>query len=147
MFRLQVLWIDAPALRDRSDDVLVLVSFFAEAIARKYGRKAPIFAPEARARLVSHRWPGNVRELRNVVERACLDAADGTVEADHIRFVSAKSEGQLEENGRTLRDVEVKALQRALTQTGGNVSRAATLLGVSRDTLRYRMEKFGLRGD
>jgi len=147
MFRLQVLWIDAPALRDRSDDVLVLVSFFAEAMARKYGRKAPSFAPEARARLVSHRWPGNVRELRNVVERACLDAADGTVEADHIRFVSAKSDGQLEQNGLTLRDVEVKALQSALTQTGGNVSRAATRLGVTRDTLRYRMEKFGLRGD
>jgi len=147
MFHLQVLWIDAPALRDRSDDVLLLVANFAGAMARKYGRRPPRFSPEARARLISHRWPGNVRELRNVVERACLDAGDGMIEAEDIQFVGLKRNGHPETSSQTLRDVEVNALRTALAQTGGNVSRAAILLGVTRDTLRYRMEKFDLRGN
>lgn len=140
-----MLWIEAPALRDRSDDILRLVTSFAEATAKKYGRSTPRFSAEARARLVSHRWPGNVRELRNVIEQACLDATDGVIEAGHIRFVSAKTNVEPETSGQTLRDLEVNALQAALAQTGGNVSRAAILLGTTRDTLRYRMEKFGLR--
>jgi DNA-binding NtrC family response regulator len=146
MFRLQVLWVEAPPLRDRGGDVLLLATFFAEATARKYGRSASGLTPEARARLVSHRWPGNVRELRNVVERASLDAGDGMIDAADVRFVTTMGGDPDDENSpATLRDVEVKTLRSALVQAGGNVSRAATLLGVSRDTLRYRMEKFGLR--
>ena len=145
MFRLQVLWVDLPSLRERSSDVLMLAEHFLAESARRYGRMVPRLSTEARARLVGHGWPGNVRELRNVMERALLVSDDGVVDAHGIMLPDSTGPAVCTEGAAmTLQDIEVSTLKGALTRSDGNVSRAAGLLGISRDTLRYRMQKFGL---
>ena len=145
LFRLQVLWVNLPPLRDRDSDVLFLSERFLEQAAAKYRIAAPELSAEARSALVSHSWPGNVRELRNVMERAALTADGGKVTADSVQLPAAHTADQRTAVDNTsLKEIEVSALQRALARSHGNVSRAAGFLGVSRDTLRYRIQKFGL---
>lgn len=143
LYRIQVGWIDLPALSDRAADVLPIAELMARRLARARGEARPRFSPQARARLVEHDWPGNVAELGNCIERAMLLQSDGTIEAEHVRLIGG---GRGEDGGEmpTLEALEVGAIRRALVRTGGNVSRAAEMLGISRDTLRYRMEKFAL---
>jgi DNA-binding NtrC family response regulator len=145
MFRLQVLWVDLPSLRERGSDVLMLAEHFLAEAAARYGRPVPALSKEARAALVGHSWPGNVRELRNVMERALLinDADEIGESCIQLPETSGFSASPAHED-RTLHDVEVSTLKTALSRSEGNVSRAAGLLGISRDTLRYRMQKFGL---
>jgi len=139
LYRLQVEWVELPPLANRPADILPLAETVARRAARRHGRPRPRFLPEARARLVGHDWPGNVAELVNVIERAVL-SGEGEIGPDHIRFLGT-GQGQAVPN---LRRMEEEALETALSAAGGNVSRAARLLGISRDTMRYRMEKFGL---
>ena len=140
LYRIQVGWIDMPPLSERAADVLPIAEFFARRSARDRGEARPRFTSAARARLLEHDWPGNVAELENCIERAMLVQADGQIDEPHIRAIGAARTGDIP----TLRDMELGAIKKALARTGGNVSRAAELLGISRDTLRYRMEKFEL---
>jgi DNA-binding NtrC family response regulator len=140
LYRIQVGWIDMPPLAERAADVLPIADIFARRIARDRGEARPRFTSAARARLLEHDWPGNVAELENCIARAMLEQTDGQIDGPHIRAIGARQSGELP----TLRDIELGAITTALTRTGGNVSRAAELLGISRDTLRYRMEKFEL---
>ena len=140
LYRIQVGWIDIPPLTERAADVLPIADYFARHTARDRGEARPRFTAAARAKLLGHDWPGNVAELRNCIERAILDHADGKIDAEHIRAIGASGAGRLP----TLRDMERGAITKALSRTRGNVSRAAELLGISRDTLRYRMAKFEL---
>lgn len=139
LYRLQVEWVDLPPLANRPADIMPLAETVARRAARRYARPRPRFLPEARARLVGHDWPGNVAELVNVIERAVL-SVEVEIGPDDIRFLGAVP-GPAVPN---LRRMEEEALETALSAAGGNVSRAARLLGISRDTMRYRMEKFGL---
>lgn len=140
LYRIQVGWIDVPRLSERAADVLPIADFFARRAARDRGEARPRFTSAARARLLEHDWPGNVAELENCIERAMLVQTNGQIDAGHIRAIG---EGHTDDVP-TLREMEFGAITKALSRTGGNVSRAAELLGVSRDTLRYRMEKFEL---
>ncbi|MDU8943175.1 sigma-54-dependent transcriptional regulator [Ovoidimarina sediminis] len=140
LYALQVGWIDMPPLSERAADVLPIADLFARRIARERGEARPRFTSAARAKLLEHDWPGNVSELENCIERAMLLQTDGQIDTPHIRAIGEGQTGDIP----TLRDVELGAINKALTRTGGNVSRAAELLGISRDTLRYRMEKFEL---
>lgn len=140
LYRIQVGWIDVPGLSERASDVLPIADYFARRFARDRGQARPRFTPAARARLVEHDWPGNVAELANCIERAMLLQSDGQIDAAHVRAIGQPATESLP----TLREMELGAITRALSRTGGNVSRAADVLGVSRDTLRYRMEKFEL---
>ena len=153
-FRLRVVELELPPLRERGDDILRLARAFVATHAARYGRPTPALLPGAEAALLAHRWPGNVRELRNLLEQAVLlctgpaiDAGDlalraGVPEAEARTGEAVERDGA--EVGR-LPDIERRALQRALARTGGNVSRAARELGISRDTLRYRIGKHGLQ--
>lgn len=140
LYRIQIGWIDMPPLTERAADVLPIADYFARRIARDRGEARPRFTSAARAKLLEHDWPGNVAELENCIERAMLEQTDGQIDAPHIRAIGEVATGDLP----TLREMELGAITRALSRTGGNVSRAAELLGISRDTLRYRMEKFEL---
>lgn len=139
LYRLQVDWVDIPPLASRSADILPIAEAMARRASRKHGRARPRFQPEARARLVAHDWQGNAAELANLIERAVL-SCDGDIGPDSIRFLG-ENLGPAVPN---LRQMEEEALETALSAAKGNVSRAAKLLGISRDTMRYRMEKFGL---
>lgn len=141
MFRLQVLWVDVPPLRERDADIVLLAESFVREFSRLYPGEQRTLSNEARARLVAHRWPGNVRELRNVIERATvLAGSGGEIRASHIMLAESSSAP-----AETLEGMEVAMLRQALDRTNGNVTRAAALLGISRDTMRYRIEKFGLQ--
>ena len=140
LYRIQVGWIDMPALSDRAADVLPIAEYFARRIARDSGAARPRFTASARAKLLEHDWPGNVAELRNCMERAMLVQTDGRIDAPQIRAIAASDTSDIP----TLLDLEKGAIMQALARTGGNVSRSAELLGISRDTLRYRMEKLAL---
>lgn len=144
LLRLQVGWIDVPALTERTADILPIAEVVARRLARAAGQARPRFAASARAALLEHDWPGNVAELVNCVERAMLMRDDDLIDASHIRPASAL--GGLEDTPLpTLSELEQGAIRKALHRTGGNVSRAAQMLGISRDTLRYRMEKFDMQ--
>jgi DNA-binding NtrC family response regulator len=153
-FRLRVLQLHLPPLRERGADVLRLAQHFLALHAKRYGKAVPVLTAAAERALSEYSWPGNVRELRNVLEQAVLMNAGGAVEANQLALspglmekppAPAAPEGDPPPAGpQTLEELERRALLDALRQTGWNVSRAARMLGVSRDTLRYRIDKFGL---
>ena len=144
LYHIQVGWIDVPPLRERGEDVLPIVDFLARKIAHKQRRPKNRFTPKARAKLLSHSWPGNIRELQNCLKRAILDVGDARIDAKNIHFITDAAGRNWAKSDLDLQRIERSALQSALEHTKGNVSKAADLLGITRDTLRYRMSKFGL---
>ncbi|MFT7520750.1 MAG: two-component system response regulator AtoC [Kiritimatiellia bacterium] len=154
-FRLNVIPVMLPPLRERSEDVPLLVQHFLEKFNRSFGREVSGVGADAMDRLCSYRWPGNVRELRNVLERVVLLGEDGTVRVDElpaeIRY-AARARGNaspgcpfvLPEEGINLEELDRGLLLQALERSEGNQSAAARLLGISRYALRYRMEKYDL---
>ena len=144
LYRVQVGWIEVPPLRDRSEDILPIAETLVRRIAQKHRRPRPRFTPKARAKLLSHPWPGNVRELQNCLKRAVLGAKDARIDAGSIHLLTEEPARGFEAKLPDLQQLERTALQTALDRTKGNVCKAAGLLGITRDTLRYRMAKFGL---
>jgi DNA-binding NtrC family response regulator len=142
-YRLNVLALTLPPLRERGDDVELLARHYVDVYARKYGGPAKALAPEAVAVLRAERWIGNVRELAHVIERAMLMTDGDVIEPRHLGIEPRIAE---EEAGATrLDEAERQLIRRVLDESGGNVSQAARRLGVSRELLRYRMRKHGLR--
>jgi DNA-binding NtrC family response regulator len=158
--RLRVAEIRVPPLRERERDVLLLANAFLEDVCRRYGTSPRRLAADAEQALLDYGWPGNVRELANTLERAVL-FADGEVlgaadlallgEPAQTGAVRGGPNGQIEiefpPNGISLEAVERALLARAVAAANDNQSAAARLLGISRDTLRYRLEKYGLLGE
>ena len=155
--RLAVLPLALPPLRARRRDILLLAEHFLGRACADFGLPGKTLAPDARAALVAYRWPGNVRELINTMERVALLAEAPVVTAEFLdlsdRGTSPPIAGPAPEPASppTLSAVVDRAerahLQEALEATGWNVSRAAARLGISRNTIRYRIEKHGLRSD
>jgi two-component system response regulator AtoC len=151
-YRLNVLRVEVPPLRARGHDIILLAQHFVGTFQKELKRSVSSLSPDAEAALRSYAWPGNVRELRNLVERAVLLADDATLraadfEALHTaRAAPASSHGgiTLPEGGLQLEEVERALVVQALERAGGNQTRAAALLGLHRDQIRYRIEKFGL---
>jgi two-component system, NtrC family, response regulator AtoC len=148
-FRLNVLPIDMPPLRARPDDVPLLVEYFIDSFNGEFRKRVQGATPAAHAVLRGYGWPGNVRELRNVIERAMLlsdddrlDARDFTVTTG--RGVSASDDFELPATGVDLEKLERSLVVQALKRSGGNQTKAGTYLGLNRDQVRYRIEKFGL---
>jgi len=152
-FRLNVIHIVIPPLRERPEDILPLVDFFIQHYNTKFKRHIEGVTPEAAKLLVSHDWPGNVRELRNAVERAMIleESSRITVSSLPIGMGHAGSRHRpvlpitMPDEGLSLEENEKALLIRALEKTGGNQTQAARLLRITRDTLRYKMKKFNLR--
>ncbi|HEU4891898.1 MAG TPA: sigma-54 dependent transcriptional regulator [Vicinamibacterales bacterium] len=147
-FRLNVLPIEMPPLRARPDDIPVLVEYFIDSFNAEFRKRVQGATPAAHALLQGYGWPGNVRELRNVIERAMLlsdgahlDARDFTVTAG---AVSTGDDFELPAIGVDLEKLERSMVVQALKRSGGNQTKAGTLLGLNRDQIRYRIEKFGL---
>lgn len=143
-YRIQIGWIEVPPLRERREDVLPLAAVLARGVARQQASPKPRFTPKAKARLLSHDWPGNTMELQNCIRRAVLSAGEGRIDAGDIRYLTDDAGPKQARPNLDLEQIERSTLQSALQHTGGNVSKAARLLGITRDTLRYRMSKFDL---
>ncbi|MDE1943247.1 MAG: sigma-54-dependent Fis family transcriptional regulator [Betaproteobacteria bacterium] len=153
-FRLNVLTLTLPPLRERGDDILLLARHYAELTARRYRLPLPRFSAEALATLRSYPWPGNVRELKHLTERAVLLSGNEPLSARLFALPAQTASGAAEASavpaaeswqGVTLGDAEKTLIQQALAASGGNISEAARRLGITRMTLRYRMEKYRIR--
>jgi two-component system response regulator AtoC len=148
-YRLNVLPIALPPLRDRADDIARLVTFYIDAYNSEFKKRVRGVTPEAMQQLQRYPWPGNVRELRNAVERAMLLAEGNTLTAGDLSGTAAgpvrlSDRVELPAAGIDLEQLERSLLVQALERTGWNQTRAATLLGLNRDQIRYRIEKFQL---
>jgi two-component system response regulator AtoC len=146
-YRLRVLPVELPPLREREGDVLLLASHFVDGFNHEFKKSIRGFVPDARAALETYPWPGNVRELRNVLERAVLLAEHDLLEREDVLALTRApmSAGfQLPAGGLNLEQLERDLLAQALKRSGGNQTRAGKLLGLNRDQIRYRVEKFGL---
>lgn len=140
LYRIQVGWIEVPPLCERSSDILPIAEAFARQAAQRLGRERPRLTGEARVKLVEQDWPGNLTELANCMERAVLRARGALIHAQDIQTLH----GDMAAGVPNLVQLEEAALSRALVATRGNVTRAAALLGISRDTLRYRIQKHAI---
>jgi DNA-binding NtrC family response regulator len=146
-YRLNVVPIRLPALRERRDDVPLLAQYFVDRYNRELAKRVRGLTPEALARLAAYDWPGNVRELRNTLERAMLLAEHEWLTPADLA-VAPTSEAvpfALPPEGVQLEAVERQLLEQALARVGGNQARAGDLLGINRDQVRYRMRKYGIR--
>ena len=155
-FRLNVIPIHVPALRERGDDIVVLARHFIGEVAREYGRRLKQLAPEAEAVLRGFRWPGNVRELRNVIERVMIMVPGDTITAADLAFLGVTAPANLRASSEaaapatvaplyTARDDwEREYIRVALSVCDGNISRTADMLGVERSNLYRKMKSLGL---
>jgi DNA-binding NtrC family response regulator len=146
-YRLQVMPVELPSLRDRRGDVTLLAEHFIEVYNREFRKRVRGLTPAAAKLLEQYPWPGNIRELRNAIERAMLLMDREWLEPEDFsgltRSVAAAS-FKLPAEGLQLEEVERQLLVQALERAAGNQTRAAELLGINRDQVRYRIEKFGL---
>ncbi len=136
-YRLRVVEMEVPPLRARGADILMLARHFLAESGRRYGKPGLLLDDAAAAVVMKHPWPGNVRELRNAMEQAALSADGEAVSPANLALAPVSRAMQRE----TLPEMERDLIERALERTGGNVSRAARDLGISRDTLRYRLAR------
>jgi len=148
-YRLNVMPIVMPALRHRPDDIPRLIAYYVDAYNTEFRKRIRRVTPSAVERLKAYPWPGNVRELRNAVERAMLLAEGDELAVDHFPVVE-KPAGELNESielpasGIDLEQLERSLVVQALQRSGWNQTRSAALLGINRDQIRYRIEKFKL---
>ncbi|MBI4574791.1 MAG: sigma-54-dependent Fis family transcriptional regulator [Planctomycetes bacterium] len=153
-YRLQVIPIYLPPLRERREDVIQLAEHFIDGFNREFRKRVRGLTDEARDSLLEHDWPGNIRELRNMVERAMILGRGEVLEVGDL-FLNGPRGGLVREGpafvlpreGLDLEQLEKDFLVQALTYTRGNQTRAASLLGMNRDQVRYRLEKFGMSVD
>jgi PAS domain S-box-containing protein len=154
-FRLNVIQILIPPLRDRPEDIVPMTKFFIEHYNRKFKRNIEGVTEAAAKLLLYHDWPGNVRELRNAIERAMILEESSLITPPSLPIAISRPDGdaphnvvapaEIHSDGMSLEDNERGLLVRALEKTNGNQTQAARLLRVTRDTLRYKMKKFNLR--
>jgi two-component system, NtrC family, response regulator AtoC len=151
--RLNVVAVHLPPLRERGEDKLVLAERFMQSVCREYGLPSRAFTKRARDYILEYPWPGNVRELRNQIERIVLLYDDPEVDEEHFDVANSvrppdsdRFSLRLPEEGISLADIEKEVICRALERFEGNVTRTARYLHVTRQTLIYRMKKYGLKG-
>jgi transcriptional regulator with PAS, ATPase and Fis domain len=167
-YRLAIIAIFIPPLRERKEDILPLVEFFIERYSRKFKKTVRGITEETRRLLMAHSWPGNVRELKNSIERAMILEDEQLLRPAYLPFSVAESGGltafersstdngqqlpngrslprlYIPEGGTSLEEVERTMVEIAMRQANTTQTHAARLLDISRDALRYKLKKFGL---
>lgn len=148
-FRINVVSIDLPPLRERGDDVLLLISHAAARFAGEAGRPAPVFTDAALQALKGYQWPGNIREMENFVQRLIVMSESERIDVpdlpSHMRFSASRIAGQGID--RTLAAVEAEHIRNVLDSAGGNKTRAAEILGIDRKTLREKLKALSSGAD
>jgi len=145
-YRLNVVHLEMPPLRQRGNDIVLLAEHFLRRFARENNRRIDGFSDTARSKLVAHRWPGNVRELENAVERAVVFTEGELVEAEALPFDAAPAtiEGGPRVPGATMAELEKHAILTTLEAVGGSTSKAAEMLDISARTIQYRLHEYGV---
>ncbi|MBS1803108.1 MAG: sigma-54-dependent Fis family transcriptional regulator [Acidobacteria bacterium] len=168
-YRLAIIAIFIPPLRDRKEDILPLVDFFVDRYNRRFKKSIRGLTGETRSLILAHNWPGNVRELKNTIERGMILEEESYLRSIYLPFSVGESNGRtafeqtsppdsgrrlpngrslprlyIPEGGTSLEEVEHSMVELAMTQANGNQSNAARLLDISRDALRYKLKKFSL---
>ncbi|HJR51263.1 MAG TPA: sigma-54 dependent transcriptional regulator [Gemmatimonadales bacterium] len=152
-FRLAVILLRLPPLRERGEDVLTLARHFLQRFTTKYGKQVEQLDPRARDLLLAYPWPGNVRELSHVIERAVLWSKGAMLDVEHLALEVPPDQSETGPGmatatnhpaGMELEQWERSLIEQALRESDGNQTRAAQRLGISRDTLRYRLKKYGI---
>jgi len=153
-FRLKVIPIDIPPLRERVDDVLPLAASFIRHFNHEFGKSVSEIQQDARELMLSYPWPGNVRELRNAIERAVLLSESNALSAADLPVevlgrpadpgTNDRASFEIPRGGLIFDELEKHLVEQALRKSGGNRTKAAGLLGMNRDQIRYRIEKYGL---
>jgi two-component system response regulator AtoC len=168
-YRLAIIAIFIPPLRERKEDILPLVDFFIDRYNRRFKKSVRGLTSETRSLILSHNWPGNVRELKNTIERGMILEEESYLRSIYLPFSVGESNGRtlfeqtsppdagrrlpngrslprlyIPEGGTSLEELEHSMVELAMTQANGNQSNAARLLDISRDALRYKLKKFSL---
>lgn len=151
LYRINTIHLHIPALRERKEDILPLAKRFLEQYARQYGRQVQAFSPEAARRLLEHPWYGNIRELQHTVEKAVILSDSDELRGDMLQLTSTASgpepvvgNAETEVPFHTLDEMERSMVKRAIDQCEGNLSQAAAMLGITRQTLYNKMKRYGL---
>ncbi len=155
-FRISVFPIQIPPLREHADDIPLLCNYFVHNFSQAFGRKTPTLTRSSLAKLKEHKWGGNIRELKNVIERAMILCREDQITHRHL-ILNESPEAHLDDMsidqivsfligdaGIDIEDLEKRLVREAMAAVNHNVSKAARLLGLSRPTLRYRLDKLGL---
>jgi transcriptional regulator with PAS, ATPase and Fis domain len=151
-YRLNIVSIDLPPLRKMGDDIILIAEYLRKLFNVEFGKQVRRFSSHAKKLLLEYSWPGNVRELSNCIERAMIFIESDTIEAESLTISNQFSNPPLDSTqqftlppgGISLENVERQLIMAALKQAGNNKSKAARLVGLTRDTLRYRLEKYNL---
>ena len=151
-FRLRVVTVPLPPLRDRIDDIPELVAYFVRRYSQEFGRRVQGVDSAVLKAFTDYSWPGNIRQLESVVERAILMNESGTISPEDIRgelFLQRGTSGEqgfmLPDEGLNLEELEQNMFRQAMTRAGGNASKAARLLGMNYKAFLYRLDKFDLK--
>ena len=152
-YRLKVIPVVMPPLRDRKDDILLLAKYFIDEFNKEFKKNVKGITKETEKCFLEYHWPGNVRELKNVIERAMILESEEYILPEHLpieltyKEIPIQNIGgidiKLPPDGLDIEEVEKELIRQALDRTKGNQTKAARLLNLTRDTLRYRMQKFG----
>ncbi len=146
-YRLNVIPLDMPPLRERKDDIMPLVDFFIKKFAARTGKSIKGITPQAKDIIMSHSWPGNVRELENAIERAVVLSRLELIDTDSLlAFEPIDPDQKMITDNLNLAELEKQAIAEALRRTQGNQIEAAALLGIHRNTIRNKMKQYGLDG-
>jgi len=149
-FRLNVVSLELPPLRDRGDDILLLAEYFLHQFCRRAGRRKPKLTAPAHKRLLSHAWPGNVRELRNLMERLAYLSTSDKIAAEELAFILSPASGGPSRVGAGLSlgeatdQFQIEHIRQSVQRARGNVSLAAKNLGVHRSNLYRKMRQLGM---
>lgn len=157
-YRLNVIPVEVPPLRSRPEDIIPIANYYINNLSKEFKKNISGISKEAEELLVNYHWPGNVRELKNVIERVFILEKDGPILPEHLPIEVTQSKGKpdtpedadrsadfkLPENGISIEEAEKSFIIQAIELTGNNQTKAAKMLGLSRDALRYRLRKFGL---
>jgi DNA-binding NtrC family response regulator len=156
-YRLKVIPITLPPLRERGEDILYLAKYFIDEFNKEFKKNLKGLAKETAKSFIEYPWPGNVRELKNVIERAMILESEDHILPEHLPLEMSSKEVMIQNvkgidikippGGIDIEEVEKELIRQSLDLTRGNQTKAARLLSLTRDTLRYRMQKFGFLPD
>ncbi len=146
-YRLNVISIYLPPLRERRDDIMLLIDYFLRLYNTKLGKEVKGLTPQAKDVLINYHWPGNVRELENVIERGVVLARSDVIDVNDLpefRMPEQKADFPVE---LSLSEMEKRHIQRVLDKTKGSITKSAEMLGIHRNTLRLKMKEYGLTAE